>query len=80
MEYILCETEMQIGETCERVKTYGIIVLVAEEEICCVPDVSLNQDYVKSLVVLLNQYEASEIHFREIIDDFIGNEEFFSKK
>ncbi len=79
MEYLLCETEMVMDETCERVKTYGIILLTAEKEIFRVPDVSPNKDHVKDLVFLLNQKEASVLHFREIIDDFLGNEEFFQK-
>ena len=79
MKYVLCETEMVMEETCERVKTYGIRLLATEKEIFCVPDVSPKQDHVKDLVLLLNQKKASALHFREILDDFLGNEEFFQK-
>ena len=79
MKYVLCETEMVMEEACERVKTYGIRLLAAEKEIFCVPDVSPKQDHVKDLVLLLNQKKASALHFREILDDFLGNEEFFQK-
>ena len=79
MKYVLCETEMVMEETCERVKTYGIRLLAAEKEIFCVPDVSPNADHVKDLVLLLNQKKASALHYREILDDFLGNEEFFQK-
>ena len=79
MKYVMVETEMVMEETCERVKTYGIILWDAEKEIFRVPDVSPNKEHVNNLVRLLNQKKASTLHFREIIEDFLGNEEFFQK-
>ena len=79
MKYVMVETEMMMEETCECMKAYGIILVDAKKEIFCVPDVSLNKEHVNNLVRLLNQKKASTLHFLEIIEDFIGDEEFFQK-
>lgn len=79
MEYVVCETDIYLEETLEPVKTYGVVLLSDRKEILRVSDVSPTKDDVKFLIGLLNKCRVSAIHAREIISDFVGNENFFEK-
>lgn len=54
-------------ESGEEVETYGISCGGTT-----VPDVSLCRSDIQDFVELLNRLDASEIHARDLVEDFLG--------
>lgn len=54
-------------ESGNEVETYGISCGCTE-----IPDVSLCKSDIQNFVELLNRLDASEIHARDLVEDFLG--------
>ena len=56
----------------KEVDTYGI-----SNGNSVINDVSSNLEFVQTLTDMLNKYEVSDVHFSEIVEDSIIDEEYF---
>lgn len=69
-QYRVVQTK-EIVDGIGEVETYGI-ELISQNESVLITDVSTDLDRITMLVTLLNRNSVSEVHLRDIIDDFLA--------
>ena len=68
-EYTLIKSEKTLEG--QQYLCYGIKMLYAGAEVT-VEDLSLHREEIEKLVRLCNEQELSPIHFRDVLEDFLG--------
>ncbi len=56
-----------VAETGDQYETYGI-----SKGGTVIEDISLNKQEIRDLVELLNTLDVSELHTRDVVEDFLG--------
>ena len=69
-QYHVVQTK-EIVDGVGEIETYGI-ELISQNESVLITDVSTDLDRITMLVTLLNRNSVSEVHLRDIIDDFLA--------
>lgn len=69
-QYRVVQTK-EIVDGVGEVETYGI-ELISQNESVLIADLSTDLDRITMLVTLLNRNSVSEVHLRDIIDDFLA--------
>lgn len=64
----------KIVESCKGVCTYEIVAVDSEEIIAEISDISADKEAVAELAELMNRYQLSLIHFKDVIEDFLIKE------
>lgn len=42
-----------------------------------IEDISSNLEFVEALAYMLNEYDVSDVHFKDVVEDSIIDEEYF---
>lgn len=69
-QYHVVQTK-EIVDGVGEIETYGI-ELISQNESVLIADLSTDLDRITMLVTLLNRNSVSEVHLRDIIDDFLA--------
>lgn len=71
MKYYVTE-EMMFLEDVGEYKSYGIELRDGERVIERIRDIDTDREGVEKLCALCNELELSQIHFRDVVDDYLS--------